>query len=158
MSQEQPDPDSGSRQHQIPQEFHINTGTAGMIATVTRVVAGLSTDKALTLFVAGAFGWLLFSTMQQANLDKTVTARMYEDSRERDRRHCSDREDKIARDRDTEAASLRLWYSNEMEKSRRFQLDEADKATKLQIAENEKTRAVLGELSRVINKKFPQSE
>lgn len=135
---------NGSRERQIATELNINTGTIGLIATLTRILAGLSTDKVLTLFVASAFGWLLFSTLQQTSIEKASTARMYEDSRERDRRHCSDREDKITRDRDTEAEKMRTWFAAQAEVSKRFEAEQ-----------REKDRAVIAELSRVIAKKFP---
>ena len=140
------DPDS-SRERQVPQELTINTGVVGQFTPLARILAGMTTDKVLTLFVAGAFGWLLYSTIQQSSGDKLQTARMYEDSRERDRRHCDDREDKIARDRDMETEKMRLWYSAQSEMARKFENDQ-----------REKDRAVIAELTRVISKKFAPQE
>ena len=139
-----PGPSEGSRERQVPQEITINSGTAGLITTLARIIAGLTTDKALTLFVAAAFGWLLFSTMQQANQEKGNTARMYEDSRERDRRHCDDREDKLVKDQALEADRVRLFFAQQAELTRKFHVEE-----------NEKIRSAVAELTRTIARKFP---
>lgn len=136
---------TGSQEHAaLPQEITINAGTLGLITTVARVVAGLTTEKALTLFMAAAFSYLLYITMQQANADKANTARLYEENRERDRIHCSSREDKLARDFSGELEKMRLWYAGQSDSQRRFEADQRDR-----------DRQAIAELTKVITKKFP---
>lgn len=139
-----PGPGDGSRERQVPQELNINTGTLGLVTTLARIISGLTTDKALTLFVAAAFGWLLFTMMQQSNQEKTNRDRTYEDSRERDRRHCDDREDRIAKDQNAEAERVRVFFAQQAEIGRKFQNEE-----------NEKIRGAVADLTRMIGRKFP---
>lgn len=138
---------SGSRDRPVPQELTINSGTLGAVATIARVLNGLTNDKMLTIFVVAGFGYMLFTTMQQANIDKGNTQRMYDDSRERDRHHCDDREDKMARDSAVEAEKIRKWYADQSDANRKFE-----------AIEREKIRAVIEELTRIINKKFPPKD
>lgn len=139
-----PGPGDGSRERPVPQELNINTGTIGLVTTLARIISGLTTDKALTLFVAAAFGWLLFTMMQQSNQEKTNRDRTYEDSRERDRRHCDDREDKLAKDQAFEAERVRLFFAQQAELTRKFHVEE-----------NEKIRTAVADLTRMIGRKFP---
>ncbi len=117
-----------------PQPVYIANGTAGVVATLVRVIAGLTTEKTLTLFVLAALGWLLFTTFQSAAADKVNMQRMYDDARERDRQHCDVREDKIARDRDAENDKMRNWYSALVEGQRRHEAEQREK-DRLQYAE-----------------------
>lgn len=96
----------------------VTTGLMGLVTSLAKIVAGLTTDKALTLFVCAGFGWLLFITLKSTSEDKASQVRTAEDARERDRqfytqqrdidrRHCDDREDK-----------LRTFFGAETDKNR----------------------------------------
>lgn len=134
---------AGSREREVPAELHITTGTAGTVMSVAKIVAGLTTEKTLMLFVAATFGYLLYSTMQQASADKAHTARLYEDGRERERKHADEREDKMTRDRDAESAKMRTWFSEQFDAARKFEADQ-----------REKDRAAVTKLGEIINRKF----
>lgn len=136
------------------QEVSISTGMPGVVLSLAKIISGMTTDKALTLFVAGAFGWLLFSIMQQITAEKANTARMYEDSRERDRRHCTDREDKLMRDQQQETEKMRTWYASQSEVSRKFEAEQRDKDRLANFDQSEKHRSALMSLAAAIARKI----
>lgn len=107
----------------------VTTGTLGLVAALAKILAGLTTDKALTLFVCAGFGWLLFITLKSTSEDKAAQVRMAEDARERDRafyaaqrdadrKHCDDREDKRQRDKEKDEDKLKAFFAAESDKQR----------------------------------------
>lgn len=145
---DQPQGGQGSREHgslsdSREREIVVTSGIAGAAASALKIAAGLSIDKILTLFVVTGFGWMLFTTFQTVAADKQNDRRMYDDARERDRQHCSNREDKIARDAAAEAEKMRSWYAAQAENQRRFESDQ-----------REKERITVAELARVIAMKL----
>lgn len=102
-----------------PEKQEVLTGWAGIASVALKVIAGLTTEKSLTLFVAAMLGWMLYQTMQNTVTEKANERRLYDEAKERDRQHCEQRE-----------KDLREWFAAQAELTRRFEAERTDKLLK----------------------------
>lgn len=125
------------------QPIIVTTGTMSLILGLAKIIAGLTTERALILFICVGAGWMFWTDKRSQTEDKAQLARVAEEAKERDRRHCDDREEKVRRESQTEADKMRVWYALMNESQRKFEMEQRDK-----------DRAVIAELTKVISRKI----
>ncbi len=124
------------------QQVVVTTGAISLLLGFAKVIAGLTTERALILFICVGAGYMFYTREKTQAEDKAQERRAADEFKERDRQHCDSREDKLRRDSAAEATALRAWFAMQADAQRRFENDQ-----------REKDRAVIAELTRVISKK-----
>lgn len=123
-----------------PNESPHVGGWPGFAASLVRVINGMTSEKMLLVTVVAGFGYVTFYTLNSQHEREAMTARQSDEARERDRRHCDDREDRIRKDSQLEQDKMRAWYTVMSEAQRRF---ESEERAKDRTAVTELTKAVL---------------
>ncbi len=129
------------------QPILVATGTMSLLLGFAKIIAGLTTERALILFICVGAGWMFYTRERSQAEDKAQIARAAEEAKERDRRHCDDREEKSRRDMQAEAEKMRTWYISMSDGQRRFEAEQRDK-----------DRAAVAELAKAIARKIGESD
>jgi uncharacterized protein HemX len=137
-------PSPTPEQPQQQQSVVIATGAISLLLGVAKIVAGLTTERALILFICVGAGWMFYTREKSQAEDKAQERRAADEMREREKQHCDGREDKIRRDSATDKKEMLAFYATQAELQRKFENEQ-----------QEKTRVTITELTRVIARKFP---
>lgn len=135
------------------QNIIVSGGIASLVLAGVKILATLTTERALILYICIASGYMFYTRDRQQLEDKAQERRQFEESKERDRQHCDTRDEKN-----------KAWYTQLVDSQRKFESEQrtADRTaladlTKTLIEQREKDRAALAELTKVIARKFPDS-
>lgn len=135
-----PDPQPAEQQQQQP--VLVATGTISALLAFAKIIAGLTTERALILFICVGAGWMFYTRERSQAEDKANVMKMAEEAKERDRQHCDGREDRVRRENAAEADKMRAWYAAQADTARRFEAEQRDK-----------DRAAIDALARAVAKK-----
>ncbi len=115
-------------------------GWPGAVAALVRVINGMTNEKILLVTVIAVLVYATYTNINSQHEREAMSARSSDEARERDRRHCDDREDRIRKDAQLEQERMRAWYTQMADAQRRF---EGEERTKDRLAVTDLTKAVL---------------
>lgn len=102
-------------------------GWPGFVSGMVRVINGMTNERLMLVSLICVLGFVVYYG-QRGQAEQTANAaRLYEESRESDRKHCADREERSERTRHDEAREMRVWYAGQAELQRRHDADREDK-------------------------------
>ncbi len=103
----------------------------------------LTSEKILLIAVVAVMGFVVYYGQLGVNEREASNARRYDESREQDRRHCDDREDRAEQKRAQEAKDLRAWFAAQSDVQRKHDADREEKLSRSFAERDEKVRGIL---------------
>ncbi len=119
------------------------TGMAGFAVAFANMVNKMTNEKILLVAVVAVMGFVVYYGQAGVGERESNMARRYDESREQDRRHCDDREDKAKQERSQEAKDLRAWFAGQAEMQRRHDAEREEKMRLVSLDRDEKIRGIL---------------
>ncbi len=119
------------------------TGMASAVVAFANLVNKMTNEKILLVAVVAVMGFVVYYGQAGVSERESNMARRYDESREQDRRHCDDREDRAEQKRAQESKDLRLWFAGQAEMQRRHDAEREEKMARVSMERDEKVRGIL---------------
>ncbi len=118
-------------------------GMAGAALAAANFANRLTIEKLLAVTVVTILGFVVYYGQVGVTEREAGMARRYDESREQDRRHCDDREDRAKQERSQEAKDLRAWFASQSDAQRRHDAERDEKMARAFAERDEKVRGIL---------------
>lgn len=118
-------------------------GVTGAVLAAANFANRLTLEKLFAFTIIIVMGFMVYDGQTGMNQREATMARRYDESREQDRRHCDDREEKMARVTAERDEKMRAWFASQSDLQRRHDADRDDKMSRSFTERDEKVRGIL---------------
>lgn len=121
--------------------------TAGAVATILRIITGLTNERVLTFAVIGVAGYLTYSVIENQAEDKASTLRFIESQLEKSEQNCAG-----------QMKEQRAYFAEQNKINQKAFVELYEKSRRFESEERGKDRQVLSEITAFLKKQTVNEE